>query len=189
MYCYESFRFVFLVSVSTCNPQFKGVFRYLSPQKVSYDQHLEKGHHRLEKRCCWAVPLEAFGGLYQQEQWLGLKTIVMVERVRHLWNKITRQVQFYLTSLPTDAQRLGRAIRQHWGIENQVHWTLDVTFGEDQCRIRSFHSPRNFALLRRLALNALNQEKTIKRSLRQKSKRAAMNNDYMVTVLNSFCQA
>ena len=113
----------------------------------------------------------------------------MVERVRHLWNKITRQVQFYLTSLPADAQCLGRAIRQHWGIENQVHWTLDVTFGEDQCRIRFFHSPRNFALLRRVALNALNQEKTIKRSLRQKSKRAAMNNDYMVTVLNSFCQA
>lgn len=157
--------------------------------QVSYDQRLEKGHHRLEKRQVWAVPLEAFGGLYQQEQWLGLKTIVMVERVRHLWNKMTRQVQFYLTSLPADAQRLGRAIRQHWGIENQVHWTLDVTFGEDQCRIRSFHSPRNFALLRRVALNALNQEKTIKRSLQQKSKRAAMNNDYMVTVLNSFCQA
>lgn len=156
--------------------------------EISYDQRIEKGHHRTEKRQVWAVPLSAFGGLYQQEQWSGLQTIVMVERVRHLWHKTTREVQFYLSSLPADASRLGRAIRQHWGIENQVHWTLDVTFHEDQCRIRSHHSPRNFALMRRLALNALNLESTLKRSLRQKSKRASMNNDYMVTVLKCFCQ-
>lgn len=156
--------------------------------EVSYDQRIEKGHHRREKRCCWAVPVEAFGGLYQQQQWLGLKSIVIIERIRHLWNKTTHQVQFYLTSLPADAQVLAGAIRQHWGIENQVHWTLDVTFNEDQCRIRSFHSPRNFALLRRIALNALNQETTLQRSLRQKSKRAAMNDEYMITVLHSFCQ-
>lgn len=164
------------------NNQFEGI-------EVSYDQRLDKGHHRVEKRQVWAVPLSAFGGLYQQEQWLGLQTIVMVERVRHLWNKITCEVHFYLSSLPADAQHLGRVIRQHWGIENQVHWTLDVTFKEDQCRIRFGHSPRNFSFLRRIALNILNQEKTFQRSLRQKSKRASMNDDYMVTVLNSFCQA
>jgi hypothetical protein len=75
-----------------------------------------------------------------------------------------------------------------WSIENQLHWVLDVTFNEDRSRIRSGHSPRNFAFLRRLALNAINQETTFKRSLRQKRKQAAMNNDYMVTVLNTFCQ-
>ena len=64
------------------------------------------------------------GGLYQQEQWSGLQTIVIVERIRHLWNKTTREVQFYLTSLPANAQLLGRAIRQHWTGENQVHWQL-----------------------------------------------------------------
>ena len=101
-----------------------------------------------------AVPLEAFGGLYQQDQWSGLQTIVIIERIRHLGNKTTREVQFYLTSLPADAQALGRAIRQHWTIENQVHWTLDVTFHQDQCRIRSGHSPRNFAIERRIALGA-----------------------------------
>ena len=156
---------------------------------VSYNQQIEKGHHRTEKRYVWAVPLEAFGGLYQQNQWSGLPTIVIIERIRHLWNKTTREVQFYLTSLPADAQVLGRAIRQHWTIENQVHWTLDVTFHEDKCRIRSGHSPRNFAILRRIALNALNQEKTLQRSLRQKIKQASMNNDYMMTVINSFCKA
>ena len=79
-------------------------------------------------------------------------------------------------------------LRTHWGIENQVHWTLDVTFNEDKSRIRSRSAARNFALLRRIALNALNLETTLQRSLRQKSKRASMNNDYMVTVLQSFCQ-
>jgi predicted transposase YbfD/YdcC len=109
----------------------------------------------------------------------------MVVRVRHLWNKTTREVQFYLASLHSDAQLLGRAIRKHWGIENEAHWTLDVTFTEDASRIRSFHSPRNFALLRRLALNALNREPTYQRSTRQKSKRAAMDDDYMIQVLRS----
>ena len=155
---------------------------------VSHERRVEKGHHRTEKRLVWAVPLSEFGGLYKQEQWLGLQTIVMVERIRHLWNKVTHEVQFYLSSLPADAQNLGQTIRTHWGIENQVHWTLDVTFNEDHCRIRSCHSPRNFALLRRMALNALNRENRLKRSLRQKMKRAAMNNDYMMTVLQSFCQ-
>ena len=160
-----------------------------APITLKVLRRVEKGHHRTEKRLVWAVPLSEFGGLYQQEQWLGLQTIVMVERTRHLWNKVTHEVQFYLSSLPADAQNLGHAIRTHWGIENQVHWTLDVTFNEDKSRIRSGNAPRNFALLRRMALNALNLEKTLKRSLRQKSKRAAMNNDYMMTVLHSFCQA
>jgi predicted transposase YbfD/YdcC len=97
---------------------------------------------------------------------------------------ITTEVQFYLTSLHSDAQVIGRAIRKHWGIENEAHWTLDCTFSEDACRIRSFHSPENFALLRRFALNALNCEKTYKRSLRQKMKRTAMDNNYMIRVLS-----
>ncbi|UNU25243.1 ISAs1 family transposase [Microcoleus vaginatus HSN003] len=104
--------------------------------------------------------MAALGGVYKQEQWTDIQTIVIVERIRHLWNKTTHEVQFYLSSLPVDAQLNGRAIRQHWGIENQVHWTLDVTFNEDQCRIRSLNSPQNLALLRRMALNAINQETT-----------------------------
>lgn len=152
---------------------------------ASYEQRIEKGHHRTEIRQVWSVPVSALGQLYQPRLWAGLRSVVMVVRVRHLWNKTTREVQFYLTSLDSDAQPIGRAIRKHWGIENQAHWTLDCTFAEDACRIRSFHSPRNFALLRRIALNALNREQSYKRSLRQKSKRAAMDNDYMIQVLSS----
>ncbi len=130
-----------------------------------------------------------FTHLHHQEQWCGLQTIVVVERIRHLWNKTTREVQFYLSSLPANASLLGKIIRQHWGIENPVHWVLDVTFNEDSCRIRSGHSPHNLSLLRRWALNVLRQETTLRRSLRPKQKRAAMNNDYMTTVLKAFCQA
>ncbi len=158
--------------------QFEGI-------DVSYDKRIEKGHHRTEIREVWTVPVAAIGEIYQPQPWARLQSVVMVVRVRHLWNKSTREVQFYLTSLTNDAQLLGRAIRKHWGIENEAHWTLDVTFAEDACRIRSFHSPRNFALLRRIALNALNREQTYKRSLRQKSKRAAMDDDYMIQVLSS----
>ncbi|BAY97902.1 transposase [Tolypothrix tenuis PCC 7101] len=151
---------------------------------VSYDNRIEKGHHRREIREVWTVPIAAIGELYQPKLWTGLRTLVMVVRVRHLWNKTTREVQFYLTSLTSDAQLIGRAIRKHWGIENEAHWTLDCTFAEDACRIRSFHSPRNFALLRRIALNALNCEQSYKRSLRQKMKRTAMDNNYMIRVLS-----
>ncbi|MBA3789586.1 ISAs1 family transposase [Patescibacteria group bacterium] len=151
----------------------------------THDHRVEAGHHRREIRQIWAVRVAQMGGLYEQHQWLGLQTVVMVVRIRHLWNKTTREVQFYLSSLPSDALRIGRAIRQHWGIENQLHWVLDVSFGEDASRIRNGHSPENFTLLRRMAISLLNQETSTKRSLRQKAKRAAMDCNYMLQVLSA----
>lgn len=151
----------------------------------SYDERIEKGHHRTEKRQVWCVPISQLPPLHNHSNWIGLKCVVMMVRVRHLWNKTTREVQFYLTSLDCDARKLGQAIRLHWGIENGLHWTLDVTFDEDVCRVRTAHGPQNLALLRRIALNALNLEQTFKRSNRQKSNRAAMDNNYMLTILTA----
>ena len=136
---------------------------------VDHDQRVEAGHHRREIRKLWVMPVSQLGGLYQQEQWAGLQSVVMVYRRRYLWNKVTEETQFFLTSLPCNAQRLGRAIRCHWGIENQLHWVLDVTFGEDDSRIHQGHAPENFTLLRRLAISALNQETSSPRSVRQKA--------------------
>lgn len=152
---------------------------------INHDYHhcLEKGHHRTEKREVWCVPVSQLPTLHNQDAWSGLKCVVMVTRVRRLWNKTTREVQFYLTSLDCDAPKLGRAIRLHWGVENGLHWTLDVTFSEDACRVRTGHAPQNLSLLRRIALNALNLEQSFKRSNRQKSNRAAMDNNYMLTIL------
>lgn len=150
---------------------------------VSISQRVEKGHHRIENRQVYTVPVSQLPPLYQQDQWSGLLTVVMVVRKSLYWNKTTHEVQFYLTSLVSDANRIGSAIRQHWGIENSVHWTLDVTFDEDKSRIRSLHGPQNFAVLRRLALNALERETSFRRSIRQKSRRTAMNDRYMLAVL------
>ena len=149
----------------------------------SYGARVESGHHRREHRQVWAVPIGILGDLHQIEQWAGLKPIVIVKRVRHLWNKITRGTMVYLTSLPCDAAVIGRAIRTHWGIENQLHWVLDVTGNEDKSRIRRGHRGENMAILRRLAISVLNQETSKKRSLKQKAKRASMSPDYMLTVL------
>lgn len=149
----------------------------------SLDKRLESGHHRRETRRVWAVPVSVMGQLHKIKQWPGLQTIVMVKRVRRLWNKTTRETMFYMSSLSCDAQAIGRAIRVHWGIENQLHWVLDVTFGEDASRIRTAHAPQNMALLKRLAISVLNQETSKKRSTRQKAKRASMSHDYMLEVL------
>jgi len=151
----------------------------------SYHQRVEAAHHRREHRQVWVVPVSAMGELHQINQWVGIQSIVMVKRVRQLWNKTTVETVFYLSSLPCDAARIAHAIRTYWGVENQLHWVLDVTFGEDACRIGNGHGPDNFALLRRLAISVLNQESSKKRSLRQKAKRAAMSPDYMLTVLTA----
>jgi predicted transposase YbfD/YdcC len=145
----------------------------------------EAGHHRIEIRKYWAFSLSQLPPLHESSQWSGFQTIVAVERIRHLRTKTTHEIQFYLSSLSSNSSQIPRAIRQHWSIENSLHWVLDVTFNEDACRVRSLHAPHNLALVRRFALNILNCEHTFKGSLKQKSKRAAMDNRYMLTLLAS----
>jgi predicted transposase YbfD/YdcC len=144
----------------------------------------ETGHHRIDTRQGWAIALDQLPPLYQSQEWAGLKSIVVMERTRQLWNETTHEIQFYLSSLAADDPRSPhQVIRQHWSTENSQHWVLDVTFGEDDCRVRSLHAPHNLAIIRRFALNALNRETSSKRSLKQKMKQAAMNDAYMLTVL------
>jgi predicted transposase YbfD/YdcC len=157
--------------------------RQLNTLPSPVHHQLEAGHHRIENRTVWAIPIHLFPPLHDIQLWTGIQTIVIVQRKRELWNKTTYEVQFYLCSLSADSPRIAPAIRAHWGIENSLYWVLDVTFGEDDCRVRSFHSPQNLSLLRRFALNALNRETSINKSLRQKSKRAAMDDLYMLSVL------
>ena len=159
----------------------------------------EAGHHRIEvrkrafrgklppktSRKYWAFSLSQLPPLHESSQWAGFQTVIAVERIRHLRTKTTQEIQFYLSSLSSRSSQIPRAIRQHWGIENSLHWVLDVTFNEDACRVRSLHAPHNLALVRRFALNILNCEQTFKGSLKQKSKQAAMDNRYLLTLLAS----
>jgi len=177
----------------TLHQQVEGIFEQAMKSdfegfEVSHDHRVEKGHHRREIRKVWVLPVSQLSGLYKQQQWAGLQSIVMVYRKRYLWNKQTEETQFFLTSLSCDAQQIGRAIRLHWGIENQLHWVLDVTFREDESRIRKGHGPENFTLLQRMGISALNQETSSKRSTRQKAKLASINPDYMMKVLASVAE-
>ncbi len=154
-------------------------------QEYSYHQEVESGHNRIEKREIWTVPISSLPGLNNQLIWKGLSTVTMVISERRLWNKTTKAVRFYISSLENNAVKIAKAIRSHWGIENKLHWTLDVTFSEDNSRIRRDNSPENFSLLRRLAVNLLKQETTFKGSLKMKRYKAAMDNNYLVKILMS----
>ncbi len=157
--------------------------------KYSYDEQLESGHHRIEKRQVYSVPISELPPLHNQNKWLGLKTVIMVISERILWNETTYDVRFYISSIESNAELFMKSIRGHWGIENSLHWSLDVTFSEDKSRIRKDNAPENFALLRKLALNLLNQEKSNKDSNKMKRYRAAMDNNYLVKILKSSSQS
>lgn len=149
----------------------------------SFHETIEAGHHRVEIRRYWSVPISALGQLSQLNQWSGLQSLGIAVRERRLWNKTTLEVRFYLSSLPSDAALLAVAVRSHWQIENTLHWTLDVTFSEDASRIRTGYGAENFALLRRISVNLLKQEKTFKGSLRMKRYKAALDNEYLLKIL------
>jgi predicted transposase YbfD/YdcC len=115
--------------------------------------------------------------------WRGLRTVVQVERERRSGDTVSVETHYYLASLPPDARTLGQAVQRHWGIENRLHWVLDVVFREDESRIRVGDGAETFALLRHLALNLLRQESTHRGSLATKRFRAALDSDYLVTLL------
>ncbi len=99
------------------------------------------------------------------------------------WSQSSRERHYYLSSLPCEAPQLLQRVREHWGIENSVHWVLDVAFAEDACRIRKDHAPQNRAILRRLALNLLPQNTSDKNGLKARRLRAGWNNDYLLRIL------
>ena len=95
--------------------------------EYSYYEEIESGHHRIEKRQVWTVQASCLPS-NNQLVWKGLTTIVMVVSERKMWNKTTKEIRFYLSSLENNAEKIAKAIRSHWQIENTLHWTLDVTF-------------------------------------------------------------
>jgi predicted transposase YbfD/YdcC len=157
-------------------------------QKVDhrYDRTVNKGHGRIETRECWTISgEESLQFLRDYQQWKGLRTLAMVRSQRQMNGQTTVETRYYISSLANDAKKILHAARSHWGVENSLHWVLDVAMGEDDSRIRKGNAPENLATLRRLALNLLKQEKTLKRGIEGKRLKAALSPDYLLKVLSA----
>jgi predicted transposase YbfD/YdcC len=142
---------------------------------------VEKDHGRLETRRFYQS--EELAWFADKDKWEGLRTVGMVEATREIKGLISVERRYYLSSLPLDIDVFARAVRGHWGIENKVHWAMDVSFGEDQSRARTGYAAENLAALRRLALNLLKREKTKKRGIRGKQLNAAWDHPYLLKLL------
>ena len=142
---------------------------------------VDKGHGRLEVRRYWQTEqLEWFA---DRKEWEGLKSVGVVEARRMVGGKQSVERRYYLSSLQNGVEQFAKAVRGHWGVENSLHWVLDVVFGEDESRARSGFAAENLAATRRLAVNLLRRDKTCKRSIKGKLMRAAIDPDYLKLIL------
>ena len=143
----------------------------------------DKDHGRLETRAC--LVSTAIDWLQKQHQWPGLVAVGKITRIRETGGKSSTETSYYLLSKSLSAERFGEVVRAHWGIENRLHWCLDVVMNEDQARNRLDNGPHNLAMLRHLALNIMRKDK-VKASLRGKIKLAGWDNHYLAGLLTQF---
>ena len=149
-------------------------------------QTIDKGHGRIELRRCWIIGDP--GQLSYVEtgnEWPGLSSIGLVTAERREGEQVSVESRYYISSLEPDARRLLQAARSHWGIENRVHWVLDLSFREDESRIRSGNTSENLAIIRHMALNLLRKDRTSKTSIKARCKLADWDNDYLLSILSN----
>jgi predicted transposase YbfD/YdcC len=156
----------------------------LSPEKhgelVSEHREIGKDHGRIETRHCVAFEWKALG---ETSPWPYARSAAIIEATREIGDTVTTERRYYFSSLPADATRIANAVRSHWAIENGMHWCLDVAFGEDQCRVRIDNVAQNFAVLRRISMNLLRQDRTSKVGLKTRRLKACANDNYLARIL------
>jgi predicted transposase YbfD/YdcC len=155
----------------------------LSPAaaKLAVLETVEKDHGRLETRRYYqSAELDWFA---DRAKWPGLESVGMVESLREVDGQPKLERRYYLASLPLDVATFARAVRGHWGVENKLHWVLDVQMGEDNSRARAGYAAENLATLRRLALNLLRREKTKNRGIKGKQRNASWDHAYLLRLL------
>ena len=146
-----------------------------------YAKTIEKDHGRIEEREIWVT--SDLEWLKCTQEWDGLKSLICVKSTRHEKGKTTTETRYYISSLLETAERTGEVIRLHWGIENKLHWYLDVTFNEDKSKIRAGNGAENFSLLKRCVLNLVKADKTEEGSISIKRHVAGWNPDYRLRLL------
>ena len=144
----------------------------------------DKGHGRIEVRR-YRISEEVYW-LTERKDWAGLKTIGMVESRRIIGEKENVEKRYYLCSLGADAKEFAEAVRGHWAVENSLHWVLDVSFREDECRVRLGHAAKNFSLMRKMALMMLKKDTSSKSSIKGKRQEAGWNHDFLERVLFNY---
>jgi len=152
---------------------------------VPYEYHetIDGDHGRIETRRYWTT--SDIDWLSDKALWKNLRTIAMVQRERRTPDTVSNETSYYISSLGSNAKELARAVRGHWGIENSLHWVLDIAFREDESRVRKDHAPENLAIIRHVALNLLKKETSSRRSIRTKRLRAGWDTEYLSKVLNA----
>lgn len=163
--------------------QLQDSFRF-KPANAVHKQ-VDVDHGRVETRLCSVM--SQLDMIEQPQRWKSLKTLVRVDGERYM--KATgithRETRYYITSLEADAEKIGNSIRAHWGIENSLHWVLDVAFHEDDSRKRAGHAAQNFSLINRIALNLLKNEKSSKRGVKGKRLKAGWDHQYLLKILEN----
>lgn len=150
----------------------------------SYAKVVNKNHGRIEIRECWSISdPEYLANIRELDRWKGVQSLVMILSKRQTGEKQEVQDRYYITSLGSDAQKILQAKRSYWGIENCLHWVLDIAFNEDHSRVRKDHAPQNFAILRHMALNLLKLETTVKAGIKAKRLKCGWDTDYLLKVL------
>jgi predicted transposase YbfD/YdcC len=146
---------------------------------------IEKEHGRIEIRECWTLADPEFlDYLRHRDAWPKLQAVAMIRAERRIGAKRSRATRYYITSVENNATLILESVRAHWGIENALHWVLDIGFREDESRVRKDHAPENMAVLRHIALNLLKQEQTAKIGIKAKRLKAAWDQNYLLKVLS-----
>lgn len=148
--------------------------------KVSRHETVDGDHGRIVTRTYTAI--HDVDWIQERHDWPGLKGVVMVESTREIGDKVERETRFYITSLVMLASQLGPVIRSHWAVENSLHWVMDMTFRDDECRIRTDHAPANFTTIKHMAHNLIRRAPG-KDSLRLKRKVAAWDDDFLASLV------
>lgn len=162
----------------------KDEFRFGKNKKVF--EHIDTGHGRIETRICRVIcDFEHITN--ENDKWKDLKQIIEIESIREFKNsdkKTEKAFRYYITNLEETPEKLLSKVRSHWGVENKLHWILDVQFNEDQSRKRKNNAAENYSIILKIVLNLLKNDKSVKQGIQGKRLKAAWDNNYVLKILN-----